>query len=156
MITLRTAWATFIFALGLIVVFALAGCTTAKPPIWLLYADGKQAWGRMQVQFEVLCDPITPQNSRICAEAAQQNNALVMLDPTVRTELSKERPDWAVIMQWVQIAVGIASKFVPMAVGPMPPRQMAPPSSSTPHSSLDVPVLDPWTVLPIAFVLSDH
>lgn len=89
----------------------LAGCTSARPPVWLLYADAKQAYGRMQVQFEILCDVITPENQRICTEASVVDQNIQLLEPGIRAELSKERPDWDKIMQFVQLAIGIASKF---------------------------------------------
>jgi hypothetical protein len=92
---------------------ALAGCSAASPPLWLLYADAKELYGRLSVQAEHLCATPTPATSPFCAEAVATRAAIKTTEPVIRTELSRATPDWAVIMKYVQLILGLVGAARP-------------------------------------------
>jgi hypothetical protein len=146
-----------ILALSLMgLLWLLTSCTTATGPL-LLYADAKEIHGRMAVQTEILCSRITQQNQRYCSEAARTEQVIQSVEPGIRAELAKSKPDWAMILQYVQIIIGIASKFaiLPPSLGPahqgviaptLPGPLPAPLLPLTPAPGPQGQVLDPPTI----------
>lgn len=90
----------------------LVGCTSAPPGQWLMYAHANYAYGRIQAKAEAICAPSPmPGAGEFCAEAAKADTAVRTAAPLVEAELSRSRPDWAVIMKYVDIAIGLAGKI---------------------------------------------
>jgi hypothetical protein len=98
--------------LALALALLLTGCTSAGPNAYLLYAKGNYYYGRMEAKTELLCTP-TPRRADLmdyCREAAQTREIIKSVVPIIEAELVKEEPDWAKIMQYLDLVLSLASK----------------------------------------------
>jgi hypothetical protein len=91
----------------------LAGCTTADPNAWLLYAKANYVYGRMEAKTELLCTgPRAAHLVDFCAEAGKARDTIKALTPAIQAELAKQQPDWPRILQYVDVVFALAGKML--------------------------------------------
>lgn len=98
-------------ALLAVALFA-AGCASAPPQAWMLYSRASYLYGRMEAKVESTCTPVTEKTRDLCTSAAKVRDEVRTLNPVIQAELIKEEPDWARIMQYLDLVIGLATKFV--------------------------------------------
>ena len=88
----------------------LTGCAS-DPNLWLIYAKIAHTYGRVEAKTELLCaPPVKVSLADYCAEAARTREAVERINPIIQAELTKKRPDWPRIMQYLDLVLSLASK----------------------------------------------
>jgi hypothetical protein len=101
------AWALAILGLSLI------GCSSARPEVWVMFGKASYLYGRIEAVAETHCAaPVPVDRQVVCAEAARTQKAVHEIAPAIRAELSKSDPDWSRIMEYVDLVLGLATKFI--------------------------------------------
>jgi hypothetical protein len=102
------AWALAILGLSLI------GCSSARPEVWVMYGKAAYLYGRVEAVAEHHCgvSPLPVDRQAVCAEAVRTQKAVLEIAPVVRAELSKSSPDWSRIMEYVDLVLGLATRFI--------------------------------------------
>jgi hypothetical protein len=101
------AWALAILGLSLI------GCSSARPEVWVMYGRASYLYGRIEAVAEQHCAaPVPLDRHAVCSEAERTQKAVKEIAPAVRAELSKSSPDWTRIMEYVDLVLGLATKFI--------------------------------------------
>jgi len=96
-------------ALGLTLL--LAGCASADPNLWLLYAKAAHTYGRIEAKAEQLCrTPIRADRLDFCEEAGRVQETVQTLTPIIQQELLKKKADWPTILKYVDVILGLAMK----------------------------------------------
>ena len=101
-------------AWGLAIVgLALIGCSSARPEVWVMYGRASYLYGRIEAVAEQHCTaPVPLDRQAVCAEAVRTQKAVHEIAPAIRAELSKSEPDWTRIMEYVDLVLGLATKFI--------------------------------------------
>lgn len=101
---------------GLLVLAALVlvGCASKPPAAWLMYSRANYLYGRVEALAEQACKQPAPKFQAVCTEAASVQKEVKALNPVIQAELSKEEPDWDRIFQYLDLVIGVASKFLLM------------------------------------------
>jgi hypothetical protein len=94
----------------LLAMILLAGCMTADPGQWLLYSELKYLYGRMESKVQQVCRDDPVKLEQFCKDAAAAHDQAKLADQYVRAELSKPRPDWAMISKYADIIISLAGK----------------------------------------------
>ena len=89
----------------------LTGCAAADPGAWQLYAKASYFYGRMEAKTELVCaPPRNPNLADFCREAAQTQQRVREIAPTIESELAKDKADWAAIGKYLDLVLGLAAK----------------------------------------------
>lgn len=99
-------------AVVLFALVCLAGCASAPPQAWMLYSRAAYLYGRMEAKVETACTPPTARLKDLCDSAATVRQEVTTLNPVIQAELQKEEPDWGRIMQYLDLVIGLAGKFL--------------------------------------------
>ena len=99
-----------------VTIWAMSGCSSAPPAEWMLYSRAAYLYGRAQAFTQIACEKPEAAKTVACVEGQKIQDEVHTLNPLIQDELSKNKPDWAKIMQFMDLAVGLASK-VPMLGG---------------------------------------
>jgi len=98
-------------ALCCLTLLLTAGCASAAPDKWLLYARANYLQGRLEAKGEALCAQSgTLAQADFCAEAKATRDTLRAAKPGIEAELSQSKPDMQKILQYVDLVFSLASK----------------------------------------------